>query len=290
MVTNDDRDSDSASTGSGIVKGADWSELNVGPFNAPTTFKIRIMAADANSNKTFKDVTVTAYVPTPSITAASTAQANGSIDVRVADEPVDLFRYRGGKLSRLSGSGETLTDASGNFVRAFTGSEGVALTHSGETVANVNEKTGKIELKNTSYSVSVTPSGTSDPMTVKVSDKSGNPVYWQSFALPVSTKIEKADKFSDVTESGVFVRLESGTDFVRNASDAASLPGGAFLVNENRKAFAGIGRDGNVYVTESGYSLSYKNEGDYPVIIVKNSFGVIVAEILFRINAEYVIK
>lgn len=61
-------------------------------------------------------------------------------------------------------------------------------------------------------------------------------------------------------------------------------------MNENRKAFAGIGRDGNVYVTESGYSLSYKTEGEHPAIVVKNSFGVPVAEILYRIDAEYVIK
>ena len=93
-VSNDDRDSDSASTGSGIVKGADWSELAIGPFNAPTSFKTRFMAKDANGNKSFRDVTITVYVPTPSITAASTAQANGSIDVRVQGEPIDLFRYR----------------------------------------------------------------------------------------------------------------------------------------------------------------------------------------------------
>lgn len=183
-----------------------------------------------------------------------------------------------------------MTDSAGNFVRSFTGSEGVAVTQSGETVASVNEKTGKIELKNSAYGLSVAPASSSEPMTVKISDKSGNPVYWQSFALPVSTKIEKSDKFSDISENGVFVRMESGNDFVRNDSNAASLPGGAFLVNESRKAFAGIGRDGNVYVTESGYSLSYKNEGDYPSVVVKNSFGVPVAEILFRIDAEYVIK
>lgn len=224
-ITNDDRDSDSASTGSGIVRGSDWSELAIGPFDAPTSFKTRMMAKDANGNKTFRDVTFTVYVPTPSITAASTAQANGSIDVRVQGEPIDVFRFRGGKLSRLTGSGETLTDPAGNFVRSFTGSEGVALTQSGETVAAVNERTGKIDVKNPSYSVSVSPASSSEPMTIKVSDKSGNPVYWQSFALPIGTKIEKTDKFADVSETGLFVRAETGTDFVRNDSNAASLPG-----------------------------------------------------------------
>ena len=237
-ITDDDRDSDSASTGSGIVKGADWSELNIGPFNAPTTFKVKLMAADTNGNKTFRDVTVTAFVPTPSISVASTAQANGSIDVRVADEPIDVFRFRAGKLSRLSGSGETRTDASGNFVRSFSGSEGVALTQSGKTIATVNEKTGKIDVKDSNYSLSVSASNSNEPMTVKLSDKSGNPVYWESFALPTTTKIEKTDQFSNVAETGVFAKTGDGTDFVRNASDAASLPGGAFLVNESRKPFA----------------------------------------------------
>ncbi|MFZ3233307.1 MAG: hypothetical protein WA194_07485 [Patescibacteria group bacterium] len=235
-------------------------------------------------------MTVTAFVPTPSISVASTAQANGSIDVRVANEPIDFFRFRAGKLSRLSGSGETRTDASGNFVRSFSGSEGVALTQSGRTIASVNERTGKIDVKDSNYSLSVSASNSNEPMTVKLSDKSGNPVYWESFALPTTTKIEKTEQFSSVAETGVFAKMGDGTDFVRNASDAVSLPGGAFLVNENRKPFAGIGRDGNVYLLESGYSLSYKNEGDYPVVVVKNSFGVVVSEILFHSDAEYVIK
>lgn len=289
-VNDNDRDSDSASTGSGIVKGSDWSELVIGPFQAPGAFTARMVATDANGNKTFRDVTFTAYVPTPKIVAASTAQANGSIDAQYAGEPIDLFRYRGGKLSRLSGTGETLTDAVGNFARTFSGGTGVALTHSGKTVATVDEKTGRIELKDSSYSVAVRAAGTVEPMTVAVRDKNGADVYFESFALPATTKIDDVARFSEADETGVFVRMEEGIDFVRNAQDAKSLPGGAFLVNENRKAFAGIGRDGNVYLLESGYSLSYRNESGYPVIVVKNSFGVVVAEILFRLDAEYVIK
>lgn len=264
--------------------------MSFGPFNAPATFKVRMVATDSNGNKTAKDVTVNAYVPTPSINAASTAQANGSIDVRTAGEPIDLFRFRGGKLSRIAGTGESLTDAAGNFVRSFTGSTGVELTHSGKTVAAVDEKTGKIDLKDNAYSLSVRAATPSEPMTLSIREKAGSEIYWQSFSLPITTRIEKVEKFSDASDVGVFARMDAGTDFVRNASDATSLPGGAFLVNENRKPFAGIGRDGNVYLLESGYSLSYGNEGDYPVITVKNSFGVIVTEILFRTDAEYVIK
>lgn len=110
-VSNDDRDSDAPETGGGFVRGSDWSELAIGPFDAPETKKIRMVATDGNGNKTARDITVTVFVPTPSISAATNAQANGSIDVKAGNEPIDLFRYRGGKLSRLSGSGETLTDA-----------------------------------------------------------------------------------------------------------------------------------------------------------------------------------
>ena len=289
-MTNDDRDSDSATTGSGLVRGSDWSELVIGPFDAPKTQKVRMVATDMNGNKTFRDVTVTVFVPTPSIGSASVAQANGSIDVRVSGEPVDLFRYRGGKLSRLSGSGETLTDSGGNFVRTFKGGEGVAVTRSGATIASVNEKTGKVDLKDANYSISVRAAEKTDPMTVSIVAKDGKPAYWQSFALPETTRIEKVSKFSDANETGVYVKIQDGSDFVRNASNAASLPGGAFLTNENREALVGIGNDGNVYLVKDSYSLSYKNDGDYPVIIVKNQFNVAVAEILFRIDAEYVIK
>lgn len=249
-----------------------------------------MVAADVNGNKTPRDITITAYVPTPSITAASPAMANGSLDVRVAGEPVDIFRYRGGQLSRLSGSGETVTDASGNFARAFTGSEGVVLTHSGKTIADIDEKTGKIEVKDSDYSISVRPAEANNPMVVAVRDKNGAEVYSQSFALPETTKIENVGQLSNVKDSGVFVQTESDVGFVRNASDAKSIPGGAFLIGEDHKPFAGIGKDGNVYLLEKGYSLSYRSQSGYPLIVMKNRTGSVVAEIFYRIEAEYVIK
>lgn len=289
-VANDDRDSDSAATSSGITKGADWSELVIGPFDAPKTVKVRLVATDENGNVTGKDVTITAYVPIPSITAASPIQGNGRIDVPVAGEPIDLFKFRGGRLSRLTGSGQTITDAPGNFVQTFQEGENVVVTQSGAVIANVDEKTGKIDLKSSGYSLSVRGASSSEPTTIAVSDASGKEVYWQSLALPATATIEKTDLFSSVSGSGMFVRMESGTDFVRNATNAPELPGGAFLVNEDRKAFAGIGKDGNVYLLQSGYSLTYKNEGEYPSYVVKNSFGVAVAQILIRLSAEFVIK
>lgn len=289
-VSNDDRDSDSPETGGKFVRGNDWSELVVGPFDAPTTRKIRMVATDGNGNETARDVTVTAFVPTPSIQAATSARANGVIDAKVSGEPIDLFRYRGGKLSRLSGSGETLTDAGGNFVRQFASGENVAVTQSGVAVVSINERSGKVELKSPSYRIVAKGAEKSEPMTVSVRDGNGKPVYWQSFALPDSARLERVERFSDASENGAFVRIESDLEFVRNAGDSSSLPGGAFLVNENRDAVAGIGRDGNVYLIEKGYSLGYRNEGDWPVITIKNSFGITVAEVLYRLDAEYVIK
>lgn len=62
-------------------------------------------------------------------------------------------------------------------------------------------------------------------MTVSIVSKDGKPAYWQSFALPSTTRIEKVSKFSDADETGVYVKIDGDAEFVRNASNAASLPG-----------------------------------------------------------------
>lgn len=158
------------------------------------------------------------------------------------------------------------------------------------TIALVNERSGKIDLKEPSYEIVAEGAKKTEPMTVSITDSRGKPVYWQSFALPDSARLERIGRFSDASENGAFVRIESGLEFVRNAGNAPSLPGGAFLIDENRDAVVGIGRDGNVYPIGKGYSLGYRNEGERPVITIKNSFGVTVAEVLYRLEAEYVIK
>jgi hypothetical protein len=285
-----DRDSDRFETGSGFLRGSSWSELFIGPFNAPLSKKVRLVATDENNNVTEKDVSLVAYVPVPSITSATERSASGRLDIAREGEPIDLYRFRAEKLSRLTGSGQSTTNGGGGFSSEFVAGTGVVLKKNGGTIAAINERTGKIRSFVDAYSISARSATASEPMTITLSEN-GTVLYSQSFTLPPSLGIETVSNWNDVSKNGVFVKITETSKFVRNPSGTVSLPGGAFVVRSaDSKAYLGIGSDGNLYLPETGYSLSYRNEGEYPVISVKNPFGIIEAEVLYRLEAEFVIK
>jgi hypothetical protein len=266
-------------------------ELDIGPFDALGKHPIRIVATDKNGNVTQKDVTVEVYSPVPSILQADTATASGTSDLSRSGEPVDFFRFRADKLSRLDQSGALFTDDAGGFLGKFTAGNGVRLNRNGIQIATVDEKTGKVISTASGYSLTVSAATADSPSAVRILGTDGKEVYAESFVLPTSLSLRSVNDWKEATENGAFVHAYEGSAFVRNASDAPSLPGGGFLVTRaDSKAYAGVGRDGNIYLLSDGYSLSYRNEGDYPVIVVKNSFGVVVAEVMYRMSAEFVIK
>ena len=289
-----DRDSDSGATASGFLRDSEALTLAIGPFDVPGKRKVRVTAIDTNDNASEKDFTVDVYVPTPTIQGASGISASGvTADLVRGGEPIDLFRFRAGKLERLSSSGNVYTNEVGGFGFGFaTGGPGLELKKDGKTVADINEKTGNIDLKDHSYRVEVIPADANGPMRFDVKDPNGGTAYSETVTLPESLGIARVASWP-ADGNGVYVKSAPDA-FVRNAANASSLPGGAFLVDlashPARQAFAGIGSDGNIHVLQDGYSLEYRNEGPYPKVTVTDPSGATVAEILYRLDSEFVIK
>ncbi len=293
--TRDDADSRSGALASGFASGTgtDWKTLAIGPFEKPETKRIVLTAIDENGNRSSREISVEAFVPIPSVTSADSASADGKTDVERPGIPVDLFRFRAGRLERLAGIPDTPeTGTGGQFSFVFgTGSENLTLRRNGATIATVNERTGKITVADPSaYSVRVDAADSTRPMTFRVVGSDGRTVYSEAVALPASLAAEIGTLWPSDGKKGVFVKTSDPSRVVRSAPDATALPGGAFFVDSNAEAFAGIAADGNVYLLESGYSLSYGTDGLFPVVTILKADSSVVAEILYRLDAEFVIK
>ena len=53
---------------------------------------------------------------------------------------------------------------------------------------------------------------------------------------------------------------------------------------------AGISRDGNVYLMDTTLKLKYRDTGENTSYLLVDSNNQIIAEILLRLKAEYIIK
>ena len=77
---------------------------------------------------------------------------------------------------------------------------------------------------------------------------------------------------------------------MKNTSSSTALPGGAFVVDSEKKAAFGIAKDGNIYLIEPGLKITYRSEQNYIVLEVRNTLGEIIATNYYILDSEYVIK
>lgn len=204
------------------------------------------------------------------------------IDEKLTNEPVDILRYRNGSIVRIGNTGKT--DDVGAFVTQSSTASGVALRTGSGTIANIDEKRGTIHPSFTGAKISIDAATDKSPMAIVLKDASDTVLYKESFALPKSTPIGASGNgpWIDVVLSGDSL-------LARNASNASSLPNGAYITTKDHAPIVGIAADGNVYLLDNAYSLSYREEGGNVAIDVKRG-STINATIIYKINAEFIVK
>lgn len=103
----------------------------------------------------------------------------------------------------------------------------IVLKRSGSGIANISETTGKIDLQNPLYSISVLGASSDNPLKIQIKDTSGQEIFSERFSLPGSARLERVTSFDGITKAGLYVLLGSlDISFVKNTSTAPNLPSG----------------------------------------------------------------
>lgn len=141
--TQNDNDTLSTTTTYGVRQGKTVADLDIGPFDSLFTKKIRLFAEDGIGNISSKDLTLTVYPPVPEIQSLSGSTISGNLNEVLSGEPIDIFRFRNGILSRIEPqkSDVTKTAANGTFSLLTKNTSGIVLTQSGRSIANIDERT-----------------------------------------------------------------------------------------------------------------------------------------------------
>lgn len=290
--TKNDADSLDLATTYGIKKGNTLSNFEIGPFNILFTKKIRFFAEDGNGNISSKDLTLTVYPPIPEIRSLSGNRISGNLSEILGDEPIDIFRLRNGALARIEPTASDLakTRTDGTFTLPASEASGLVLTQSGQNVATIDERTGKIALEDTSFQISVVPASNNSPFRIQVLSPINNVVFSETIDISTVSHIEQATTLDAVSGTGIFISPATGFSFAKNTLSSPSLPNGGYITDTSHKAIAGISKSGDIYILNTKYKLSYATRGSYILLRVQDSEQNIVANILYKIHAEYVLK
>jgi hypothetical protein len=267
-------------------------DLVFGQYTSLFKKSIQFFAQDIPGNVTKQDMTLEVYSPVPQITDVASRVVKGILNEVLKDEPVDIFRYRNEHIDRISGSG-VLTDENGQFTYPLGKSaSGVVLKDgSGSTLLTINETTGKITLVDKKNALVVLPATPTHRTQVQVTDPKNNTLFTQELSFPGNFSVEKTADLNTIAADGIYVMTElSGYDIAKNGSEVPGLPYGAYIIDADKKPIAGISRDGNVYIMDSGFSLKYRETGNNIVYLLMNKSNQVVAEILLKMKAEYITK
>lgn len=167
---------------------------------------------------------------------------------------------------------------------------GIVLTQSGKTIATIDERTGKMTLEDTSFQIHIAPATKDMPMQMQILSPGKQVIYTEKIDISSVPHIESVSGLDSSSGTGIFLVPNTGFSFIQNAFSSPTLPEGGYITDTNHKAIAGISKSGDIYILDAGYQLSYSVKDSYMLLRLQNTTGDIAANILYKINAEYVIK
>lgn len=302
-ISDNDKDSLDTKTTYGIKKWNTIFDIIVWPFDKLINKKVMLYAVDNNDNTTATLIDFEVYAPLPEIKNVTKEASfiNWNIDETIDWEPIDIFRYRDNVLSKIDTKDkDNNTDDSWVFwITGKNNDKGLILSKqinnswatSSWIIANINETTWKIDMKDNDYWIRVKWAWENIKTTIEVYNKTTwITVYEQSFNLPSNQIIQQVSDFSNVNKWIFFKSNKDWYSIVNNSSSTPYLPNWAYIVDNNHSPIIWVWSDGNIYIMNSNYTLSYDTYSDYIVIKVNNSAWENIGSLMFKLGAFYILK
>lgn len=282
-----------------IFKWKTWLDLEVWPFDQIFSKKIKIFVKDGNWNISSQDVPFTVYSPVPKIKQVeNSSKILWEIDEILSKEPIDIFRYRNWILQKIDTlEKQDYTNSNGEFeIKTSKNNKWLLLNENNQwnnEIAKINENSWKIDLLNKNkYKISVVWADTNNKTKIQIINKEKwNIVYEQSITIPNNWNISSVAQLSEITSPWVYFKVDNNDyKLIKNSINSETLSNWAFIIDKDKKAVIWIWKDGNLYIINKKYSLEYSNIWDDIVINIKDINWNLIGEIMYKINAEFIIR
>jgi uncharacterized repeat protein (TIGR01451 family) len=285
-----------------ITKTAAKIEIEFGPYDELFERDILIALEDDNGNIGSREVGFEVYPPIPTILDIQENTITGVIDEDLLNEPVRLYRYRWGiiqKLQAADGTDLIETDVDGNYdFETAEDSDGLVLSYSGTTIATIDEYTGRIDISDILTSTLVL--ATNDPLNSSVYPevqilRLATPIFRQFVKIPEG-EVSTVSNFNSLENTGIYMKLINQEQYssFRIPLWVTYNPGSVSVhasSDESKAPVMTIFKDGRIIIDLDNFKLEYRTLWeDSSLVLVDKTTWVDVAQVVFHMNASYVLR
>jgi hypothetical protein len=257
---------------------------------------------DKNDNQSFTEVWFEVYAPIPEIQSIKESTLIWLLDEDLDEEPVSLYRYRWGVISKLkdsSGGNKTWTDSWWYDFEMDQNNEWLTLDYAGNTIATIAESTGKITLKDFTAMIKVLPSNNFQnkdlyPKIEIVKDNSA--IYYQYLKVSDVDNIESVIDFNNILDTGIYVNFTDTEKYgFYSIPETVSYNPWTFVIYRtgdiNKEPLFVLYPDGRIDTLNEFYTLDYSSYNDFIVLkLIDKHFNKEIAQVLFHIDGWYIMK
>ncbi len=265
--------------------------------------EIWVIAIDQNWNEAFKKIDFEVYSPKPSIENIEDRNVLWRINEDLDEEPVSLYRYRWWIISKLSWDSNWnvvyTNDWEYDFWLLDDSSWYVNIQNDGNLVAQIDEKTWLIDIKDSSYSIDVLKSNDdlNDTVYPKILlSKDSKELFYQTIKVSSWDEVNIVSDFDWLEENWIYVQFLDKVNYNFNLipMDASYNPWDMIvyrLNDQSNKPLFTIFKDWRINTLNDNYSINYDNYDNYVVLkLIDNNFDREVASVLYKVDSDFIIK
>lgn len=300
-----------------LERSLSYVRLRFWPFDDLVRKKIKVIMIDHNDNIWEKILDMEVYAPIPDISYGDRGEVRWLLRENIDGEPISLFRYRWGVLSKLkdiSWSDTNLSWLNGEYKFRFPvwsnsdssilsweqtnqanvweqQSSSLTLQDSGKDIIKINGNTGKIDLLDPLLKVEVLASNNVDNPWSNLSFvflKWWKQIYSQSFWI-IWGYTHVVPDFDTLGVEGMYVKMREDSSEIywhfKTPETAPVSPWaiGIYYLDDPYEPLFTIQKDGKIFVKDENYVLQYSVYEDYSILKLFDKLkNIVAAEVLIK--------
>ncbi len=281
-------------------------KADFGPYEELVSKDIWITLKDLAWNVNYKQVWFEVYSPDVEIENYTWTTITWKLEEELANEPVNLYRYRWWVISKILDNIWTqkiYTNSSGAYTFSLNpeNNKWLNITKDGINIASVNEYTWKITINNLPWwKIKVLPSNDNenDKSYVKMIlwDNTWD-IFYQYFNFNGLGDLSEVDNFKDIDTEWIYVKIDNYSDYYYYQLPL-TVPYNPWVISIysasdlNKTALFSIFPDWKIYTKDDNYKLEYSNYWDNIVFKLYDSKkDIYVWEVLMKVfEWNYIVK
>lgn len=283
----------------------DWKIfLKAWKFTTLQKKKIWVNIVDENWNIWYKEVDFEVYSPIPEIQSYDWVTISWKISEELSNEPISFYRFRAWNLSKLWDEKENIlvyTNDKWEFsLNSWTFRWGLTIKDtSWKEIASVSEKTWKISIdsKNLArYNITASLKESTNYPEIFINDKvSTKNIFSEVLSVKWNSKVSQVENFENLDKNGIYIKNYNTNENINYYILPDNIVNNPWVFvwymknDANQNPIIKIYPDWRIDLPKN-YKINYSTYKDYVVLKIFDNSWKIIFDVLFKMDADYIIN